>query len=628
MSFLQSVIDAIALGAVYGVVALGIGLVFGVMRLVNFAYGELITAGGFTLAYLSGQPAIVAILACFAVVAAFALVQERIFRPLRTAAPATMLVATFAVSFLLQNVFLLAFGSRGKTVGTLGGLNTALAVGSLRIRWISIVAVVVGGVLLAATGLLLNRTTIGVQIRAAAADFRTARLLGVRANRVIAFSFLVSGFLAAAVAVLLTVQTPLVTPDFGVQVTIFALVGVVVGGSRPALVGDARRLRDRVRHLVRRRPAALVEQRLPAVGDLRARDHRPPPAARGPVRRLPRERRGACVRRRLDPLVSLLAPVLLVTLVAVVGSQMGFARQLEFDDALVSTAIVVALYVFVGNSGVISFGHISFVAVGAYLSGILTLGAEQKDFVIPTMYPFLRHAHVATVPSLALAALAGAVFALLVGIPLMRLSGLPAGIATFAVLGITYNLISYWQKIGPGVTALALVPESGIWTLFVGTLITIVVAFAYSLSRSGRKLRATREDPQAAQSAGIHVHRQRLVAFVISGALAGFAGGLLVHELGSITTDQVYLPLTFITLAMLVVGGATSLWGAVVGALVISGLNSLLNDAEQGIHIGFRLDLPDGTRLVAIGVVMAAILILRPSGITGGREVTLRRRRG
>jgi len=230
MSFLQSVIDAIALGAVYGVVALGIGLVFGVMRLVNFAYGELITAGGFTLAYLGGQPAIVAILACFGVVAALSLVQERVFRPLRGAPPATMLVATFAVSFLLQNIFLLAFGSRGKSVGTLGGLNTALAIGSLRIRWISIVAVVVGVVLLAGTALLLNRTTIGVQIRAAAADFRTARILGVRANRVIAFSFLVSSFLAASVAVLLTVQSPLVTPDYGVQVTIFALVGVVVGG--------------------------------------------------------------------------------------------------------------------------------------------------------------------------------------------------------------------------------------------------------------------------------------------------------------------------------------------------------------------------------------------------------------
>ncbi len=333
------------------------------------------------------------------------------------------------------------------------------------------------------------------------------------------------------------------------------------------------------------------------------------------------------MRGRLDALVTLLAPALLVVAVAVVGSQMGLARQLEFNDALVNTAIVVSLWVFVGNSGVISFGHVSFVAVGAYLSGIVTLGAEQKNFVIPTMYPLLRHAHVSTTMSLALAALAGAVFALLVGIPLMRLSGLPAGIATFAVLGITYNVISYWQKIGPGVTALALVPESGIWTLTGGTLISIVVAFAYGRSRSGRKLRATREDPHAAQSAGIDVHRERLYAFVVSGALAGFAGGLLVHELGSITTDQVYLPLTFLTLAMLVVGGVSSLWGAVLGALVISGLNSFLNDAEQGIHVGFRLDLPDGTRLVAIGAVMALVLLLRPSGITGGREVTLPRRR-
>ena len=231
MSFLQSLIDAVALGAVYGVVAVGIGLVFGVMRLANLAYGELITAGGYTLAYLSGQPAIVAILACIGVVVALTLLLERVaFRPLRETSPATMLVATFAVSFLLQSVYLLAFGSRGKVVGTLGGLNTPLAIGTLRVRWISIVALVVGLVLLLATTLILERTTIGVHIRAAAADFRTARIVGVRANRVIVFSFAISGVLAAAVAVLLTVQSPLVTPDFGVQVTIFALVGVVVGG--------------------------------------------------------------------------------------------------------------------------------------------------------------------------------------------------------------------------------------------------------------------------------------------------------------------------------------------------------------------------------------------------------------
>ncbi len=231
MSFLQSLIDAVALGALYGLVAVGIGLVFGVMRLVNFAYGELITAGGYTLAYLNGQPPVVAILACVGVVVALAFLQERIaFRPLRSASPATMLVATFAVSFLLQSIYLLAFGSRGKIVGTLGSLNQAATIGSVHVRWISFVALGVGAVLLAATTLILNYTGIGLHMRAAAVDFRTARMLGVRADRVISLAFLISGVLAAAFAVLYTVSNPLVTPDLGVQVTIFALIGVVVGG--------------------------------------------------------------------------------------------------------------------------------------------------------------------------------------------------------------------------------------------------------------------------------------------------------------------------------------------------------------------------------------------------------------
>jgi branched-chain amino acid transport system permease protein len=276
---------------------------------------------------------------------------------------------------------------------------------------------------------------------------------------------------------------------------------------------------------------------------------------------------------------------------------------------------------------VISFGHVSFVAVGAYLSGILTLEAQQKDFVLPSLFPVLRHTHVSTTASFALAAAIGAAYALVVGLALMRLSGLPAGIATFAVLGITYNVLRYWEKIGPAAQSLALVPESGIWTLMVGTLIAVAVAFAYQRSRAGRKLRATREDPAAAQAAGIDLYRQRLLAFTVSGALAGFAGGLLVHQAGSITTDQVSLELTFVTLAMLVVGGVTSLWGAVVGALLISGLDSFLGDAEDGIRIGFRLDLPDGTRLVTVAAIMALVLILRPSGITGGREVSLPRKR-
>ncbi len=325
----------------------------------------------------------------------------------------------------------------------------------------------------------------------------------------------------------------------------------------------------------------------------------------------------------MKAVVQLAGPIALIAAVAVFGSTVSAAHQLEFESALVSSAIVVALYVFIGNSGVISFGQMSFVAVGAFLSGILTIDAQQKSFVLPNLFPILGDTHVGTPLSLLLAALVGGVYALLVGLVLMRLSGLPAGIATFAVLGVTYNVFRNWERIGPAAQALNSVPESTIWELMGGALISVVAAYAYQRSRFGRQLRATREDPAAAQASGIDVYRQRLVAFTLSGALAAFAGGLLVHELGSITTDQVYLELTFVTLAMLVVGGVGSLWGAVVGALLVSGLDSYLGDAENSKFFPFWFKLPEGSRLVLLGAIMALVLILRPSGLTGSREFSL-----
>jgi len=332
--------------------------------------------------------------------------------------------------------------------------------------------------------------------------------------------------------------------------------------------------------------------------------------------------------RRLDSLLPLLVPAALVVAVGLGSTQVSRSWEISFLDALVSVAIVVAIFVFVGNSGVVSFGQISFVAVGAFAAGVMTVPLQSKSFVLRDLFPVLRDHSVGNLSSLVLAAAVGGAFAFLVGLPLMRLSGLAAGIATFAVLEITHNVLREWTRIGPGATTLSLVPETtGPLQATLGALAVIVVAFAYGRSRLGRMLRATREDPAAAQAAGIDVHRQRLWAFTLSGALAGFAGGLLVHMLGSITTEQVYLELTFVTLAMLVIGGVTSLWGAVVGALAVSGLDSFLARAEEGVDVGFTLDLPTGTRLVAVGALMALVLVLRPSGLTRGREPTLRRRR-
>jgi branched-chain amino acid transport system permease protein len=324
------------------------------------------------------------------------------------------------------------------------------------------------------------------------------------------------------------------------------------------------------------------------------------------------------------PAWELVGPSLVVAAVAAVGTATSSAIELQFRSVLVTAAIVVALYTFVGNSGVISFGHVSFVAVGAFAAGLTTAPANVKPTTFPELYGFLQDVQVGSAASLAIAAAVGGVFALLVGVPIMRLSGLAAGIATFAVLAITNNVFRNWERIGPGAKTLSLIPETtGLLQAAVGVIATMAIAFAYQKSRQGRMLRAARDDPAAARASGVNIHRQRLLAFTLSGVLAGFAGGLLVHLLGFINTTQVFLDLTFITLAMLVIGGAGSLWGAVLGALLVSGLNSLLAEIEKGLGIGgLELTAPSGTRLLTLGVLMFLVLVFVPRGITGGRELS------
>ncbi len=232
----QTIVDAIGLGAVYALMAVGIGLVFGVLRLVNFAYGQIVMAGAYTLAFTSQAdwPTWAGIAMCFVVVVVLSGVMDvLVFRPLRTQSPAVMLVTTFAIAFLLQNVALL-IDVRDDTIGepaaSVASLNRAITVWGVDVRKVTIVAVVVAVVALGLLALLLARTRIGLQMRAASTDFLTARLLGVRANVVIAVAVFLSALLAGAVAVILTVQNPLVTPDFALKDTIIVLVGVVVGG--------------------------------------------------------------------------------------------------------------------------------------------------------------------------------------------------------------------------------------------------------------------------------------------------------------------------------------------------------------------------------------------------------------
>lgn len=230
-SVLQNVVDGLAQGSIFALFALGIALIFGIMQLVNFAHGELIMVAAFALTLVSEPPLVVRIVVAVAAAVLIALGMERVaFRPVRGAPPATLLITSFAVSYLLQNVAILIFGSVPRSTDVAAGLNENIVVAGLDIPKLQLVTIAVTLVLLAGVGAFLNRTAQGTQMRAAAEDFRAARLLGVRANRLIASAFAMSGLLAAVAAVLLVAQNGTVTTSMGLTPVIFGFIATVLGG--------------------------------------------------------------------------------------------------------------------------------------------------------------------------------------------------------------------------------------------------------------------------------------------------------------------------------------------------------------------------------------------------------------
>jgi branched-chain amino acid transport system permease protein len=231
MNTVQTLIDALNLGAIYALAALGVGLIFSVMRLINFAHGELITAAGFAVYGLEGQPWGVRLVGGVLAAVALALGMERVaFRPLRRANPATLLVTSFAVSYLVQHLVVLAFGARSIGVSLLPTLSDSVVVGTLRLPRLELATLGVTLLLLAGMVYFFQRRPLGVQMRAAAEDFTMARLVGIKANRVIAAAFALSGVLAAFLAFYVVVQSGTISYRMGVDLVLIAFVAAVIGG--------------------------------------------------------------------------------------------------------------------------------------------------------------------------------------------------------------------------------------------------------------------------------------------------------------------------------------------------------------------------------------------------------------
>ena len=323
------------------------------------------------------------------------------------------------------------------------------------------------------------------------------------------------------------------------------------------------------------------------------------------------------------PLLLIAIMLVFVLAVPLLGDK-SMARMAA--QTMIRVTFVVGLWIFVGNSGVVSFGHAGYMAIGAYCSAWLTLKPQMKGLFLPDLWPFLANAEWHVFPAAVASGLLAAGVAVISGAAILRLTGIAASIATFAFLAIIYTVYSSWEGVtGATSSVVGLARYADQWVTFAWASATVLAAAWYANSASGLALRATREDEVAASASGINMYRHRLISLVVSAFFTGVAGALFGHSLGVLNPTSFYLGVTFITLAMLVVVGFGSLTGAVTGVLVLSILIEGLVRMERGMEFGeTTLALPTGAQEIIIGIVMILVLILRPAGLTGGRELRLR----
>ncbi len=236
MITLDFLISAISLGSLYALLALGLVIVYGILKLVNFAYGELLMIGGYTLYLLgSGTPLpwlVMAVLAVGVAMITSYTTELVAFRPVRAKSLTAMLITSFAVSTLLQNGALLIISPRARAVPLPGLFSESVLLFGVDVPVRNLIVIVTSLVLLAVLSLLLRRTVLGIALRAAADNFAMTRMLGVPANLVISVAFIISGLLAGVVSLFWVGRTASVTPTIGAAPLLVAFVATVIGGMR------------------------------------------------------------------------------------------------------------------------------------------------------------------------------------------------------------------------------------------------------------------------------------------------------------------------------------------------------------------------------------------------------------
>jgi branched-chain amino acid transport system ATP-binding protein/branched-chain amino acid transport system permease protein len=332
---------------------------------------------------------------------------------------------------------------------------------------------------------------------------------------------------------------------------------------------------------------------------------------------------GRALRSRSSAAASLVVPLVLVVLTAAVGASGMPALEETVTLILCNLIIVLGLQVFIGNSGVYSFGQLGFAASGAYVAALLTISPAFTVLQTPELPKLIADAQLSPLLSTLIAAVASGLLAGVIGWPLMRTSTLAIPISTFAFLIVAYNVLANWDPVTGGSSGLLSIPRTtdvGVAGIWAG--VAVVVALAFKWSASGYRLQATREDEVAARSIGIGLMRERLIAFTISGVLCGIGGALAAHQSGTLSPNTFYFAASVTTITMLVVGGARSVLGAVVGTLAVATVNELLRNFEEGDSVFGLISIgpTPGLAAIGLGLILLVTMIALPEGLSRGRE--------
>lgn len=314
--------------------------------------------------------------------------------------------------------------------------------------------------------------------------------------------------------------------------------------------------------------------------------------------------------------------VIFVALVVLIGTQFGSAIERTLTIFLVSLTAIAAIGLYSGNSGVLSFGHLAFMGIGAYAAALLTLPANIKGATLPALPAWLAGLELGLWPAALLAVVLTIIIAALVGIAIWRLDGSTAAVATLSLLIIVHGVLIGWRDITRGAQTFFGVPrETTIWAAALGCLVTLIIVRLYRDSRNGLRLRAGRENAAAAAAIGIDVPKERFFAFVLSAGLVALSGALLAHFLGAFSPKKFYFADTFFLLAMLIAGGMTTVTGAVAGAAAVTLVTEVLRRLESGVDLGF-VQLPQvfGTTQIGIALLILIALMRRPEGLAGFYE--------